>query len=90
MSLRLLGYRLLSRSGCLLDCVVYKLVDNGEEYYRVLKLLRLLRSPRELARIEALLDMHQGVVSAFKHETSPDSSLLKVVRLDMVLWHSHS
>jgi len=78
VGLRLLEYRLLSRSGRLLDCVVYKLVDHGEEYYRVLKLLRLLRNPRELAQVETLLDMHQDIVSAFKHETRARLVLIAV------------
>ncbi|RLF21336.1 MAG: hypothetical protein DRN15_08790 [Thermoprotei archaeon] len=68
MSLQLLEYKLIPK-GNLLDCIVYRLADEREEYYRVLKLLRLLRNPRELAQIETLLDMHQDIVSAFKHET---------------------
>ena len=69
MSLRLIDYKLIPKNKKLLDAIVYKLSDNGEEYYRVLKILRLLRNPRELAQIETLLDMHQDIVSAFKHET---------------------
>ena len=79
MSLRLIEYRILSElSGDKLAYIIYKLRDDGLEYYRVLKLLRLLRNPRELAQIETLLDMHQDIVSAFKHETKARLVLVAV------------
>ena len=78
MSLKLLDYKLIPKNKDLLDTIVYKLSDNGEKYYRVLKMLRLLRNPRELAQIETLLDMHQDVVSAFKHETKARLILIAI------------
>ena len=62
----LLDYRVLV-DGTRLREVVYFLED-GEwgRYYRVVKLLRLLRSPRELSQLETLLEMHRDVVASFK------------------------
>ena len=46
-----------------LDFLLYTLKDNGIEYYRAVRLLRLLRNPREYAQIETALEIHRDVVS---------------------------
>ena len=47
------------------ECIVLK-VRNGErgEYWKVLKLVRLLRNPREYSQIETAIEMHRDIVSA--------------------------
>jgi len=74
---RLIGYKLISR-GDLLDFLIYEICDRGRCYYKILKLLRLLKTFREIAQIKTLLDMHQGAISAFKHETNARLILLAV------------
>ena len=75
--MELLDYWIEEKNG-LLDRIVYRLRDGEAEYYRVVRLIRLLRTPKELAQIETLLDMHQDVVSAFKTETKARLVLLAV------------
>lgn len=57
--------------------IVYLLEDEEwGQYYRVVKLLRLLRTPRELSQIETLLEMHRDVVASFKQFTKARLILL--------------
>ncbi|HDN01495.1 MAG TPA: hypothetical protein ENF42_00805, partial [Candidatus Bathyarchaeota archaeon] len=57
--------------------IVYLLEDEEwGQYYRVVKLLRLLRTPRELSQIETLLEMHRDVMASFKQFTKARLILL--------------
>ncbi|RLE89667.1 MAG: hypothetical protein DRN04_16050, partial [Thermoprotei archaeon] len=74
--MRLLDYRVVEEEGRLRE-IIYRLYDeNWGEYWRVVKLLRLLRSPRELSQVETLLEMHRDVVSSFKQFTQARLVLL--------------
>jgi len=73
---KLLKFDLREWNGNLKE-IVY-LLEDGEwgQYYRVVKLLRLLRTPRELSQIETLLEMHRDVVASFKQFTKARLILL--------------
>ncbi|RLE77732.1 MAG: hypothetical protein DRJ52_11090, partial [Thermoprotei archaeon] len=47
-----------------LECIEFVLEHNGVYYYRVVKLVRLLRNPREYAQIETALEIHRDFVSS--------------------------
>ena len=47
-----------------LDRIVYTLEHDGVVYYRVVKLVRLLRNPREYAQIETALEIHRDFISS--------------------------
>ena len=73
---KLLDYRVVEDQGRLRE-ILYTLEDEEwGRYYRVVKLLRLLRSPRELSQVETLLEMHRDVVASFKQFTSSRLILL--------------
>ncbi|RLE87655.1 MAG: hypothetical protein DRN04_17940, partial [Thermoprotei archaeon] len=73
---RLLEYRVVEEEGRLRE-IIYRLHDeNWGEYWRVVKLVRLLRSPRELSQVETLLEMHRDVVASFKQFTQARLVLL--------------
>lgn len=66
MIIRLLGYRVIEEGGRLRE-ILYELEDEKwGRYYRVVKLLRLLRSPRELSQVETLLEICRDVVVSLK------------------------
>ena len=73
---KLLKFDLRELNGNLKE-IVY-LLEDGEwgQYYRVVKLLRLLRTPRELSQIETLLEMHRDVMASFKQFTKARLILL--------------
>jgi len=76
LMVRLIDYRVLEEEGRLEE-IVYTLEDDKwGVYYRVVKLLRLLRSPRELSQVETLLEMHRDVVASFKQFTKARLVLL--------------
>jgi len=67
--IKLLKFDLKESKGNLEE-IVYLLDDEWwGQYYRVVKLLQLLRTPRELSQIETLLEMHRDVVASFKQFT---------------------
>jgi len=72
-----------------LDGIVYTLEHGGVTYYRVVKLIRLLRSPREYAQIETALEIHRDFVSSTRELPSARLVLLacnsRRVRPDLVL-----
>ena len=73
---KLLDYKIIkTREG--VRELLYELEDEEwGHYYRVVRLLRLLRSPRELSQIETLLEMHRDVVASFKQFTKARLVLL--------------
>lgn len=73
---RLVDYRVLEEDGRLQEILYTLENDKWGIYYRVVKLLRLLRSPRELSQVETLLEMHRDVVASFKQFTKFRLSLL--------------
>ena len=76
VKVKLLKFDLRELNGNLKE-IVY-LLEDGEwgQYYRVVKLLRLLRTPRELSQIETLLEMHRDVMASFKQFTKARLILL--------------
>ena len=61
--MKLLEFKVLG--GRYVDYIVLR-IGNGEhgEYWKVLKLVRLLRNPREYSQVETALEMHRDIVSA--------------------------
>ncbi|MCS7374313.1 MAG: DUF87 domain-containing protein [archaeon GB-1845-036] len=77
MSLKLLDYKLKFKDN-FLNSIIYCFKFKGKQYFRVLKIIRLLRNPREISQIETLLEMHRDVVSAFKENSSSRLILIAV------------
>ena len=46
-----------------LNYIKYELEHDGSVYYRVVKLVRLLRNPREYAQIETALEIHRDFIA---------------------------
>ena len=63
LDLKVLEWKPLISEGWL-DRIEVKLTDKHSEYWRVVKLLRLLRNPREYAQIETALEIHRDFVLA--------------------------
>ena len=73
---KLLKFDLREMNGNLKEMVYLLEDEEWGHYYRVVKLLRLLRTPRELSQIETLLEMHRDVVASFKQFTKARLILL--------------